>query len=265
MINEKPLVIGHRGAMAMAAENTMPSMQAAIAAGSDMIELDVHVLDGELIVFHDHRLERLTGQIGRLKDVPLARLNDYQVGGNAIPTLREVVALCQGLVGLNVELKGQGCAEPMAQLYDEMLSAGWALEDILISSFDHVQLAQFKARVPTARVGYLLEGQPKDLAAGAQAFGAYALHLNHEFLTPAFLADAKARELKVYVYTVNHEQDMIDLLDMGVDGIISDCPDVLHRIVTERLAGQSVEQLVGEVVAGQNIGQINDQGLSLEG
>lgn len=253
MISDRPLVIGHRGAMALAAENTMASMQAAIAAGADSIELDVHVLEGELIVFHDHRLERLTGQSGRLKDLSLSSLSALTVSGHPIPTLREVVQLCQGLVALNIEIKGQGCVDPLVALYDEMIRAGWALEDILISSFDHVQLAQFKARVPAARIGFLLEGQPADLAAGAQAFGAYALHVNYEFLTPAYLADAKARQLQVYVYTVNYKQDMIDLLDMGVDGIITDYPDVLHRLITERTANKRVSKLVGDVVANQSV------------
>lgn len=248
---DKPLVMGHRGAMATVAENTLASMQAAIDAGCDVIELDVHALEGELIVFHDHRLERLTGQSGRIGDLTLAQLKAHKVDGHAIPTLREVAKLCKGLVALNVELKGQGCVEPMVAMYNEMIDAGWTAEDIIISSFDHLQMAQFKARVPGARFGYLVVGQPMDLAAGAQAFGAYALHVCYEFITPAFVADAKARQLQVYVYTVNYEQDMVELLDMGVDGIMTDYPDVLYRVVNERVESKRAVTLSDNVIASQ--------------
>lgn len=247
-MNERPLVIGHRGAMGVVKENTLASMEAAIASGCDMIELDVHVIEGELIVFHDHRLERLTGRPGRLADVPLARLHEYTVDGHAIPTMRQVAQLCKGRVGLNIEIKGQGCVEALAQLYGQMLAEGWAVKDVLVSSFDHIQLAQLKARFPLMHQGILMEGQPVDLAAPAEALGGNALHVSQDFITPEYLADAKARNLKVYVYTANYEEDMARLVDMGVDGIITDFPDLLHKVIAERFPQPTMSVLVNEVV-----------------
>jgi glycerophosphoryl diester phosphodiesterase len=244
LTKEKPLVIGHRGALGMVPENTLASMQAAISAGCDMIEIDVHVLGSELVVFHDLRLERLTGQSGRLADVPIEKLKDYLVSGHNIPTLREAAALTQGFVGLNIELKSHGCVDAMASMYSEMLKSGWSEDDLLISSFDHQQLAELKVRIPTMRLGVLIHGIPVDLSASAEAMGAVSVNLSEDFITSKFIADAHSRGLKVYVYTVNYEDDMARLLDMGVDGMITDYPDLLSRLIKERYTSAEVSMLM---------------------
>ncbi|MEJ2669097.1 MAG: glycerophosphodiester phosphodiesterase family protein [Gammaproteobacteria bacterium] len=228
-----PLIIGHRGAAGLQPENTLASIDAALALGVDMIEVDVHLVEDELVVFHDFRLERLVGQSGRLSARSLKELAQFRVCEQKIPTLSEVAMRMQGVSKLNIEIKGKGCAIPMVTAFQNMLANKWCSENIIVSSFDHTQLATLKALVPSMNLGLLMECQPVEYAQSAERFGAYSLHTNYESLSQAYLEDAHARGLKVFVYTVNYEDDMRDLIVMGVDGIITDYPDRLRAVILE--------------------------------
>ena len=107
--------IGHRGARGHAPENTLASVRKAIELGADWIEVDVYGVDGELVVFHDDRLERTTNGEGLLMGQSFDYLRSLDAGdGELIPTLAEVFDVAADRVGINVELKGPGTAEPVA-------------------------------------------------------------------------------------------------------------------------------------------------------
>ena len=111
------LIVGHRGAAGHEPENTLRSVEAALRLGANAIEIDVHQVEGRLVVIHDDRLERTTNGEGRLAAHSLAALRALDAGqGERIPTLDEVIELVAGRAELVIELKGADTAEPVARL-----------------------------------------------------------------------------------------------------------------------------------------------------
>lgn len=232
----KVLCIGHRGAAGHRPENSLASIQTAIDMNADVIEIDVHLVENQLVVFHDHRLERLTGQSGLMSRLTFNELRGLRSLGEPIPTLQEVVDLIDRRAVLNIELKGQNCHSAMSAMYRLMRRQGWEEQQILVSSFDHVQLHLLKQAEPRVRIGMLIECQPHNLARMAEELDAYSIHICKDFLTPAFLDDAHRRGFQVYCYTVNFEDEITDLIQLGVDGIISDYPDRVHNLLQHQLS-----------------------------
>ena len=139
-----PLVIGHRGAAGLAPENTLPSFQLAYEMGVSGIELDVHLVAEHLATIHDDTLERTTNGRGKVANLDLDSLRKLDAGGGyGIPLLEEVIAELPEGIGANIELKGRETAEPTAKF----LTAFPEL-DVLVSSFDHRELAVFHQLKP---------------------------------------------------------------------------------------------------------------------
>lgn len=226
---EHPFVcIGHRGAAGHAPENTLLSFETAIRLGAHWIELDVQRHGDTLLVFHDDRVERTTNGHGRLLDLPLATVRALDAGhGERIPTLDEALDTIDGRVGVNIELKtadGTGAAVAAA-LQRRVNRHGMDPERLLVSSFHLPELQAFQAQAPQIPVAALYCGVPLNLAADAAALGARCINLSSEFLEPALIADARARGLKVYVYTVNHPDEIARLRAEGIDGVFTDYPE----------------------------------------
>lgn len=226
-------VFAHRGASGYAPENTLAAMRKAIDLNVTSIELDVHNVGGTLYVFHDRRLDGKSSGTGLIEHVSPEYLTTITVDGEPIPTLWQVLCYLKAYSSVvNIELKGLNSLGPFIDLYPKLLNEiGYRSEQLLISSFHHGFLATLKQRLPSARLAPLLEGIPDDLAACATRLDAYSIHLSLSFITQELIDDAHARGLMVYVYTVDHPQDIQDLAKMGVDGIFSNYPDVSQAII----------------------------------
>lgn len=225
------LKIGHRGAAGYEPENTLLSFQKAIDLGVDIIELDVYVCKtGELVVIHDDRLERTTNGQGYILEKTLEELKLLDAGkGQKIPTLAEVLNLIDKKVQINIELKGKGTAEPVAELVKNfILSNNWQEETFLVSSFDHHELRKFKKILPNIKIGALITGIPLDYAKFGQELNAWSVNLCAEFVNKEFVDDAHKRGLKVYVWTVNNLEDIERMKFLNVDGIYSNFPDRIN-------------------------------------
>jgi glycerophosphoryl diester phosphodiesterase len=220
-------VIAHRGARGHAPENTLAAFDKALALGAKWIELDVQLHDGELWVFHDQRLERCTNGKGWLIDHQAAALRALDAGGGQrIPFLREVLHHLRGRVCVNVELKtGDGTAAAVAAELRAAFASGWKPEQFLVSSFHLPELRDLKRRVPEVPLGVLLCGVPLDLAAAGLELGAQVVSLDRDFADPALIADAHARGMKVFVFTVNEPEDIARFRGQGVDGVFTDFPE----------------------------------------
>lgn len=219
-------VIAHRGARSLAPENTQRAFDKAIDLGAPWIELDVQWHAGQLWVFHDDRLERTTNGRGRLVDQSAQVLRELDAGaGEKIPLLADVIERVARRAKINIELKtGAGTAEAVAGLLHGFLARGWTAEDFLVSSFILPELREFKRRVPAVPLGVLLCGVPLDLAACASQLAARTVNLDLDFAEPTLIADARARGMQVYVYTVNEIDDARRLEKLGVTGIFTDFP-----------------------------------------
>lgn len=217
-------IIGHRGAAGHAPENTLPSVARALELGVHGVEIDVHLVEGRLVVIHDDRLERTTNGRGRVADARFAALRALDAGeGAAVPTLEEVAGLVLGRAELVVELKGEGTAAPVARWLDGLAAGHRAA--VVVSSFDHPQLAELRALAPDVRRGALVAGVPLGLAAFGTELGAHAVHVSLECLRAAMVRDAHARGMEAWVYTVNHADDVALCARLGVDAVFSDHPD----------------------------------------
>ncbi|MCE9687038.1 glycerophosphodiester phosphodiesterase [Shewanella sp. AS16] len=220
------LIFAHRGASGYAPENTLAAMEKALALGAEAIELDVHNVAGELMVFHDRRLEGKSSGKGLIHLTSRAELAGIRVGGEPIPSLWQVLELVGGRCIINIELKGIDTVTPFLALYPKALTElGYKSEQLLISSFNHPYLQQVKQALPHARVAPLLAGIPLDKASIASQLNAFSLHLDIAFIDRALIEDAHARGVRVYVYTVDDGDDIRALQQLGVDGIFSNYPD----------------------------------------
>ena len=222
------LSIAHRGARGHAPENTLLAIDKAIQLGADMVELDVQLHpSGALLVIHDLRLERTTNGRGRIEACSLDYIRSLDAGaGQQVPTLEEVLDLVDERVALNIELKtADGTADAVAGVLRTHLAEGWPAEKFLVSSFHLPELETFRQIAPEISIGVLLMGVPLDWASCAAELSAQALNISEEFADRNLIADAKARGLKVYAYTVNEREEMQRLRALGVDGVFTDYPE----------------------------------------
>jgi glycerophosphoryl diester phosphodiesterase len=220
------LCIGHRGAMGYAPENTLKSIEKALALKTPWVEVDVFYADDHLVVIHDDRLERTTNGSGYICDRTFAYLRTLDAGdGQQIPTLEEVLDLVAGRAGINIELKGPETAKPVVNLIREKMSATWDSAKFMVSSFNHHEIKKVRALDDRIRTGALIAGIPIEYAAFAQELGAYSVNQSREFVNSEFVRDAHRRGLKVFVYTVDHPEDMQRMQSLGVDGLFSNYPD----------------------------------------
>ena len=229
-MNSSYIKIGHRGAKGYIAENTIESFKKAIELGVDAIEIDVQLCKtGELVVFHDNRVDRLTNGSGLVAELDFEYLRSLDVGkGNNIPTLEETLDFIDNRLLVNIELKGIGPSKVTYDIIDFYIrNKYWDKNNFLISSFNHIELANIKKIDPEIKIGTLLSCIPSDYAAIAERMNAYSINLSIEFINQDFIDDAHKRGLKVFVYTVNYREDIAIFKSMGVDGIFSDFPDRL--------------------------------------
>jgi glycerophosphoryl diester phosphodiesterase len=226
--SENFLVIGHRGARGHAPENTLLAIERGIALGAHAVEFDVQLHpSGALLLLHDLTLQRTTNGRGALRGCSYETLRALDAGeGEKIPTLDEALELIAQRVIVNVELKtSEGTAAAVAAVLRRFIGKGWPAQRFLVSSFDLPELRQFKRIAPEIPVGALLGGVPLDLAACATELEAVSLNISAEFLDAQLIADAKARGLKIYVYTVNESTEIAALRVLGIDGVFTDFPD----------------------------------------
>lgn len=220
-------LLAHRGARGHAPENTLAAFDKAVELGARWIELDVQLHAGQLWIFHDARLERCTNGKGWLVDHTADALRKLDAGGGQkIPFLHEVLDRLAAGVNLNIELKtGAGTAAAVATALRAAFARGWKPEQFQVSSFHLPELREFKRRLPEIARGVLLCGVPLNLAGAASELGAQVLSLDRDFADPALIADAHARGLRVFVYTVNEPEDMARFRALGVDGVFTDFPE----------------------------------------
>jgi glycerophosphoryl diester phosphodiesterase len=234
------LRVGHRGAKGHAPENTFASFNLAVELGVSAVETDVHLSrDGEVVLIHDHTVDRTTDGRGFVRDMTLAELKRLDAGawfdprfaGQRIPTLAELLDWAHDRVGVAIEIKNgpiyyPGIAAKVLRLLKEH---GMERQAILIS-FDHLVLREAKMIAPDVATGILYVGRFVDEVGAARAAGADALHPNWAFVTPDLVEKAHAGGLAVSPWCPNDLATIRLLGDMGVDSIGTDYPDLFDRI-----------------------------------
>ncbi len=228
MEGKKPLVIGHRGAMGHETENTLISVQKAMDMGVDMIEIDVFkIKSGEIVVFHDDTVERLTDGEGNIESYSLSDLKKLTVdGGHKIPTLKEVLDVMEAKTFLNIELKGANTAKDVNTIVNEYAKdKGWKLTDFIISSFKWDELREMRKFNDSIPLAILTGEDPLDAIPIANELNAEAINPSFKNLTAANSLALKEAGFKIYPWTVNEPQDILIMKKFEVDGIITNYPE----------------------------------------
>lgn len=256
-----PIVIGHRGAAGERPENTIPSFARGLEQGATILETDAHpTRDGHVVLFHDDTLERTTNGSGRVADHTLAELKALDAGwrfspdgaggtpcrgcGVRIPTLDEVLDAFPG-VRLNIELKedAPGFVEGVLAILRErareettLLTAG---EDGIMTTLRERVAAEHSRVALGASAGDVLRFVKAAIEGAPPPANVMALQIPADFagqplVTPRLLAHAHAHDVQVHVWTINDEPEMERLLDLGVDGLVSDYPGRMRALLDRR-------------------------------
>jgi glycerophosphoryl diester phosphodiesterase len=224
--DQRPVIIGHRGAAGLLPENTLPGFIAAVEHQVQAVELDVHLCEGELVVIHDPTLERTTSGTGEVGKTPLAVLRTLDAGNGAqIPTLSEVFGVLPERVGVNIELKGAGTAAPVAEWLPPACDRA-----VLISSFDHAELGTFHALRQDYPAAPLFSRWRPDAVDVALGFEGGFINLSRKAATAERLERINAAGLKALVYTVNDPLEARNLMQAGAWGLFTDFPDRINRL-----------------------------------
>lgn len=263
LADDHPVILAHQGASGHAPTNTLKAFQLGLQQGADILELDVHLTrDGQVVVIHDATVDRTSNGSGQVKEMTLAELRALDFGykfsadggqtypyrgkGIVIPTLEEVIEAFPG-VRLNIEIK---------QVEPAMEEAVWALirrhgleEQVLINSFHGevgsrwVALAGDRVAVGANRqdmyrfAGFYLTGLGRLYNPTVDAFqlptsqklGPVKIALD----SPRLIRLAKRLNIKVHYWTINQEDEMRRLLQLGADGLITDYPDRAYKVMRE--------------------------------
>ncbi|MRG97714.1 glycerophosphodiester phosphodiesterase [Polyangium spumosum] len=247
----RPRLFAHRGASGVAPENTLPAFAAALAAGADRLELDVHLTaDEEVIVLHDEDVARTTDGAGPASKMRLGEIKELDAGhhfrdpdgelpfrgrGIRVPTLAELLTSLPD-VPLNIELKVDD--EALVSAVKWLLDRHDARERVLLTAEPGSLMAKIRRRMPAVLTGMCLPesleflcngGNPGYVARGF-ALQVPTDHAGIPIVTPHFVAVAHACGLEVHAWVINDEAEMRALLAMGVDGIMTDFPEMGARV-----------------------------------
>ena len=250
------LVIAHRGGRGLWPENTLTAFERAWAMGVDVLEMDLHsTADGALVLMHDDTVDRTTDGAGRIHDHTLAELQELDAGYRwtaddgatfpfrgaeiRVPALEEVFeALPEALMNIEIKQSEPSIIEPFCRAIREHGME----ERVLVASFDQETVVAFREACPEVastagedevRVLYVLSrayleaiySAPAEAVQAPEYFG--DLHV----ITPRFVRAAGRRNMEVHVWTVNATEELQRMVELGVDGIITDYPDRLLAIL----------------------------------
>jgi glycerophosphoryl diester phosphodiesterase len=227
MAKERPgkklLRIGHRGACGHAPENTLASIEQAIALGCDFAEVDVQrTADGSLVLLHDSDVDRTTDGKGLVAEINLEDLQQLDAGGGQkVPTLEEALQTTSGRIGLVLELKGEGLAY---DLVSTVRASGFS-GPVIYASFQPDDLQHIRRIEPDGRTMILFDRLPKLPVAEALNFQATHVGLRFTKATAPLVQALHKAGLTAFVYTVNKPADIKRMHALDVDGIVSDWPE----------------------------------------
>lgn len=251
-IEDHVQIIAHRGASAVAPENTIASITEALEQGSDWVEIDVQEsADGEVVVIHDRDLKKVGGVDLNVYSSSLAQLQAVDIGSwfssqfsdQRIATLEQVLLLCKGRAGVNIELKYYGHEQQLEQRVADSVEATGMAQNIVLMSLSYKGISRMRALRPQWTMGLLGSVTAGDLSGLQLDF--YAI--NAGFANRAFVRKAHKDNRQVFVWTVNDAVGMSKMMSRGVDGIITDEPGLARSVLEQRASLSSGERLLIEL------------------
>lgn len=243
----KTLIIGHRGAMGHAPENTRASFEAGLRLGVDAVECDVHLSkEGRLVVIHDERLDRTTNGHGAVSEKTWKELQGLDAGawfgkaftGERLWLLEHFLQWAKNCrtrsrapLQVIVEIKSNPSAPAaLADRVVSLLRHTGMVRRAFVISFNHREVARAKARCPTLRTGLLFSQVPRDLLHRMERTQADAIFPRYNLVTPGLMKVAQSHGWFVGTWTVNEISDMKRMMGLRVDGMASNFPEKAVRL-----------------------------------
>ena len=254
LINQVPMkdrteIMAHRGASATAPENTMAAIQGAIDAGAHWVEIDVQeTADDEIVVIHDSDLQKIAGRPIKVAETSLAELQKVDIGSwfgsdfsdQRIPTLKQVLKLCHGRIGINIELKYYGGERRLEESVAELVEAADMQDQVIVMSLNLDGIKQMRALRPDWKLGLLSSVALGDLISLDVDF----LAINAASASRARIKRTQERDKKIAVWTVNDAVGISTMLSRGVDAIITDEPALAVSILEQRAQLEPAQRLL---------------------
>ncbi len=234
---ESVLIVAHRGASRAAPENTLAAMKKAMELGADYAEIDAcQTKDGAIVLMHDEELERTTEQKGLIWEYTLVELKEFEAGswfseefrGEPIPTLREVIRLVRGTMKLNIEIKVFDHEPGISQKVVDIIRAENFEDECMVTSFNREVIEEVKNVAPELTTGLIFD---EDYQGSVFDGNWDVLSCDRQILDEELIRKAKDNGKKLFVWTVNDPAEMKKLIGLGIDGLITDVPDVLKDVL----------------------------------
>jgi glycerophosphoryl diester phosphodiesterase len=248
-INDRVTVVAHRGAAGKAPENTLASIQQAIADQTDWVEIDVQEsADGEVVVVHDSDFMKLAnvdlkvweGTLSRLREIDIGSWFDPQFAAERIPTLVEVLDAAKGKAGVVIELKYYGHDQQLEQRVVDIVEQAGMTDQVAIMSLKYEGVQKIRALRPDWTIGLLSAKAIGNLASLDVDFLAVASGM----ATPRFIRRSHAQGKQVFVWTINDAVSLSRMMSLGVDGVITDEPALAREVMAERADLNPAERLL---------------------
>ncbi len=251
-LEDQVAVMAHRGASKVAPENSLAAFRKAIEARADWIEIDVQeTLDGEVVVVHDSDLMKLARNKIKIWDATLAELQTIDIGSSfspefsaeRVPTLSEVLTLCRGKIGVIIELKYYGHDQQLEQRVAAIVEKHDMAKNVMVMSLKPEGIKKMKAIRPQWKCGVLMSVSLGNI----QKFEADFLAVNAKFASRSMINRAHRAGKQVFVWTVDDAASMSMLMNRGVDGILTNRPEIAKEILMHRFELSGTERLLIEI------------------
>lgn len=245
-------IIAHRGASADAPENTLAAMRQAIDYATDWVEIDVQeTSDEQVVVFHDSDFMKLANVDLKIWDATMSDLESIDIGSHKdpiflterVPTLAELLTVCKGKTRVVIELKYYGHDQDLEQRVLNLVNEHDMSSDVMYMSLNIDAVTKMKQLDPSCRAGLLMSVLGGKIADTKADF----LAVNAMFVNRSFIQRAHASGKEVYVWTINDAVTMSRMIGIGVDGLITDKPDLARQVLAERSTLNPAERLLLEL------------------
>lgn len=248
-IEDRVEITAHRAGAARAPENTLAAVRQAIEDGADWVEIDVQESrDGVVVVIHDSDLARVAGVNTRIWEATADELRSHDIGSffgpdfsaERVPTLAEVLELCQGKVRVNIELKYYGHDVELVPKVVALVEEHDMVDQVVLMSLNAGQVRRAQQMRPDWTVGLLTAVARGDLTRAEADF----LAVSAKLATRAFVRQAHARGRHVHAWTINDAAAMSTMISRGVDNLITDRPDLARQVLADRAALEPTERML---------------------
>jgi glycerophosphoryl diester phosphodiesterase len=248
-IKDSTAITAHRGSSRIAPENSLSAIKAAIRQGADFAEIDVQrTADGTIVLLHDTDLKRVAGVSKNIWEVPYDEIKSLDAGSwfseefrdERIPTLQQVIDEARGEIKLNIELKFNGHDDKLVESVVDLIRKNDFHTQCIVSSLSYDGVVEAKRLNENLSAGHIVAVSIGNVSKLDVDF----MSIQHKNITPSMIRSLHRSGKEIHAWTVNNPSRMSELIDLGVDNILTDEPDTMHTVLDERSHFTKAERLL---------------------